>query len=300
MLEQNYRSTKNILAAANDVIKNNRNRREKELWTENIDGEKIVYYRGDTERDETQFIVSQIKKEMRENDRIYGDFAVLYRTNAQSRVVEEMLLKSNIPYTIVGGHKFYDRKEIKDILAYLSLIANPDDSISFERIVNEPKRGIGKSSIEKLRLFADTHGWALLEAAQNVDLANISGKAGKELGNFGMMIQDLKTVPYLTITELVKETLQRSGYREALMAQNNLESQARLENLDEFLSVTQEFDKRFEAQNNDDPNGEETKLADFLTDLALVSDLDNLEESSSQVTLMTLHAAKGLEFPVVF
>ena len=190
-----------------------------------------------------------------------------------------MLLKSNIPYTMVGGHKFYDRKEIKDILAYLSLIANPDDSISFERIVNEPKRGIGKSSIEKLRLFADTHGWALLEAAQNVDLANISGKAGKELGNFGMMIQDLmKTVPYLTITELVKETLQRSGYREALMAQNNLESQARLENLDEFLSVTQEFDKRFEAQNNDDPNGEETKLADFLTDLALVSDLDNLEE----------------------
>ncbi|WP_458102863.1 DNA helicase PcrA [Enterococcus faecalis] len=301
LLEQNYRSTKNILAAANDVIKNNRNRREKELWTENIDGEKIVYYRGDTERDETQFIVSQIQKEMRGNDRIYGDFAVLYRTNAQSRVVEEMLLKSNIPYTMVGGHKFYDRKEIKDILAYLSLIANPDDSISFERIVNEPKRGIGKSSIEKLRLFADTHGWALLEAAQNVDLANISGKAGKELGNFGMMIQDLtKTVPYLTITELVKETLQRSGYREALMAQNNLESQARLENLDEFLSVTQEFDKRFEAQNNDDSNGEETKLADFLTDLALVSDLDNLEESSSQVTLMTLHAAKGLEFPVVF
>jgi len=301
LLEQNYRSTKKILNAANSVIQNNRNRKDKQLWTENIDGEKIVYYRGETERDETQFIVSQIQKEIRENQRIYGDFAVLYRTNAQSRVMEEMLLKSNIPYTMIGGHKFYDRKEIKDILAYLSIISNSSDSISFERIVNEPKRGIGKSSIEKLRNFASLHDWPLLEAAQNVELANISGKAGKELGNFGLMIQGLtQMVPYLTITELVKETLQRSGYRDELLRQNNLEAQARLENLDEFLTVTQEFDKRFEAQNQGDTNGEATKLADFLSDLALVSDLDNLEESTSQVTLMTLHAAKGLEFPVVF
>ncbi|MGK0551244.1 DNA helicase PcrA [Enterococcus faecalis] len=301
LLEQNYRSTKKILNAANSVIQNNRNRKDKQLWTENIDGEKIVYYRGETERDETQFIVSQIQKEIRENQRIYGDFAVLYRTNAQSRVMEEMLLKSNIPYTMIGGHKFYDRKEIKDILAYLSIISNSSDSISFERIVNEPKRGIGKSSIEKLRNFASLHDWPLLEAAQNVELANISGKAGKELGNFGLMIQGLtQMVPYLTITELVKETLQRSGYRDELLRQNNLEAQARLENLDEFLTVTQEFDKRFEAQNQGDTNGEATKLANFLSDLALVSDLDNLEESTSQVTLMTLHAAKGLEFPVVF
>jgi DNA helicase-2/ATP-dependent DNA helicase PcrA len=301
LLEQNYRSTKRILNAANSVIQNNRNRKDKQLWTENLDGEKIVYYRGETERDETQFIVSQIQKEIRENQRIYGDFAILYRTNAQSRVMEEMLLKSNIPYTMIGGHKFYDRKEIKDILAYLSVISNPSDSISFERIVNEPKRGIGKSSIEKLRSFATLHDWPLLEAAQNVELANISGKAGKELGNFGAMIQGLtQMIPYLTITELVKETLQRSGYRDELMRQNNLEAQARLENLDEFLTVTQEFDKRFEAQNQDDANGDETKLADFLSDLALVSDLDNLEDSTSQVTLMTLHAAKGLEFPVVF
>lgn len=301
LLEQNYRSTKTILSAANNVIQNNRNRREKQLWTENIDGEKIVQYSGDNERDETQFIVSQIQKEIRENERIFGDFAVLYRTNAQSRVMEEMLLKSNIPYTMVGGHKFYDRKEIKDILAYLNIISNNSDSISFERVVNEPKRGIGKSSVEKLRNFADTHAWSLLEAAQNIDLANISGKAGKELGNFGMMIQDLsEMISFLSITELVKEVLDRSGYRDELKRQNNLEAQARLENLDEFLSVTQEFDKRFEAQNEGDLQSQDNKLADFLSDLALVSDLDSFEESSSQVTLMTLHAAKGLEFPVVF
>ncbi|OJG99188.1 ATP-dependent DNA helicase PcrA [Enterococcus termitis] len=301
MLEQNYRSTKKILDAANNVIQNNRNRRDKSLWTENTDGEKIIYYRGDNERDETQFIVGQIQKEIREKDRIYGDFAVLYRTNAQSRVMEEMLLKSNIPYTMVGGHKFYDRKEIKDILGYLNIISNPMDSLSFERVVNEPKRGIGKSSVEKLRNFAQMHGWSLLEAAQNVDLANISGKAGKELGNFGLMIQDVtQMIPYLTITELVKEVLERSGYREELVRQNNLESQARLENLDEFLTVTQEFDKRYEQQNEEEADAPEEKLAVFLNDLALVSDLDNLEESTSQVTLMTLHAAKGLEFPVVF
>lgn len=301
LLEQNYRSTKKILSAANDVIQNNRNRKAKSLWTENNDGEKIVYYRGNSERDETQFIVQQIQKEMQENERIYGDFAVLYRTNAQSRVMEEMLLKSNIPYTMIGGHKFYDRKEIKDILGYLNIISNPMDSLSFDRVVNAPKRGIGKTSVEKLRQFAEMHGWPLLEAAQNVDLANISGKAGKELGSFGLMIQELtQMVPYMTITELVKEVLDRSGYKEDLIRQNNLESQTRLENLDEFLTVTQEFDKRYAKQDEEDADAPEEKLAVFLNDLALVSDIDDLEESTSQVTLMTLHAAKGLEFPVVF
>ncbi|MGC6769207.1 DNA helicase PcrA [Enterococcus sp. LJL51] len=301
LLEQNYRSTKKILAAANNVIQNNRNRKDKNLWTDNLDGEKIVYYRGNSERDETQFIVQQIQKEIQENERIYGDFAVLYRTNAQSRVMEEMLLKSNIPYTMVGGHKFYDRKEIKDILGYLNILSNPMDSLSFERIVNSPKRGIGKTSIEKLRQFADMHGWPMLEAAQNVELANISGKAGKELGGFGLMIQELtQMIPYLTITELVKEILDRSGYKDDLIRQNNLESQSRLENLDEFLTVTQEFDKRYAQQDEENAEAPEEKLAVFLNDLALVSDIDDLEESSSQVTLMTLHAAKGLEFPVVF
>ncbi|EMG1528854.1 DNA helicase PcrA [Enterococcus faecium] len=301
LLEQNYRSTKNILSAANQVIENNSNRKPKNLWTENKEGNKITYYRADNERDETRFIVDRMQEEIRSNHRNYGDFAILYRTNAQSRVMEETLLKANIPYKMIGGHKFYDRKEIKDILAYLNVLANPQDSISFERIVNSPKRGIGPGSIEKLRSFASLHEWPLLEAAQNVDLANIGGKAGQQLGAFGEMIQEVtQMIPYLTVTELTKEVLDRSGYLEDLKIQNTLEAQARIENLEEFLTVTQEFDKQFEQQNEEDADAPEEKLTVFLNDLALVSDIDNLEEDASQVTLMTLHAAKGLEFPVVF
>lgn len=301
LLEQNYRSTKNILSAANQVIENNSNRKPKNLWTENKEGNKITYYRADNERDETRFIVDRMQEEIRSNHRNYGDFAILYRTNAQSRVMEETLLKANIPYKMVGGHKFYDRKEIKDILAYLNVLANSQDSISFERIVNSPKRGIGPGSIEKLRSFASLHEWPLLEAAQNVDLANIGGKAGQQLGAFGEMIQEVtQMIPYLTVTELTKEVLDRSGYLEDLKIQNTLEAQARIENLEEFLTVTQEFDKQFEQQNEEDADAPEEKLTVFLNDLALVSDIDNLEEDASQVTLMTLHAAKGLEFPVVF
>ncbi|AOM21187.1 DNA helicase PcrA [Enterococcus faecium] len=301
LLEQNYRSTKNILSAANQVIENNSNRKPKNLWTENKEGNKITYYRADNERDETRFIVDRMQEEIRSNHRNYGDFAILYRTNAQSRVMEETLLKANIPYKMVGGHKFYDRKEIKDILAYLNMLVNPQDSISFERIVNSPKRGIGPGSIEKLRSFASLHEWPLLEAAQNVDLANIGGKAGQQLGAFGEMIQEVtQMIPYLTVTELTKEVLDRSGYLEDLKIQNTLEAQARIENLEEFLTVTQEFDKQFEQQNEEDADAPEEKLTVFLNDLALVSDIDNLEEDASQVTLMTLHAAKGLEFPVVF
>ena len=301
LLEQNYRSTKNILSAANQVIENNSNRKPKNLWTENHEGNKITYYRADNERDETRFVVDRMQEELRENQRDYGDFAVLYRTNAQSRVMEETLLKANIPYKMVGGHKFYDRKEIKDILAYLNVMANPQDSISFERIVNSPKRGIGPGSIEKLRNFATMHQWPLLEAAQNVDLANISGKVGQQLTAFGEMISEVtQMLPYLSVTELTKEILERSGYLEDLKIQNTLESQARLENLEEFLTVTQEFDKQFEKQNEKDADAPDEKLTVFLNDLALVSDIDNLEEETTQVTLMTLHAAKGLEFPVVF
>ena len=301
LLEQNYRSTKNILSAANQVIENNSNRKPKNLWTENKEGNKITYYRADNERDETRFIVDRMQEEIRSNHRNYGDFAILYRTNAQSRAMEETLLKANIPYKMVGGHKFYDRKEIKDILAYLNVLANPQDSISFERIVNSPKRGIGPGSIEKLRSFASLHEWPLLEAAQNVELANIGGKAGQQLGSFGEMVQEVtQMIPYLTVTELTKEVLDRSGYLEDLKIQNTLEAQARIENLEEFLTVTQEFDKQFEQQNEEDADAPEEKLTVFLNDLALVSDIDNLEEDASQVTLMTLHAAKGLEFPVVF
>lgn len=301
LLEQNYRSTQTILSAANQVIRNNRNRPDKKLWTENTSGEKITYYRGDSERDEARFIVSEMQKQIAEKSRKFGDFAILYRTNAQSRIIEEMLLKANVPYTMVGGRKFYDRKEIRDILAYLSAIANPSDSISLERIINVPKRSIGATSVEKLRAFATMHEWSLLEAAINVDLANISGKAGKEIGSFGLMMDGFaQMIPYLSITELTKEILDKTGYRQELENQNTLEAQARLENLEEFLSVTQEFDKRFESQNEDDADAPDEKLTVFLNDLALLSDVDSYEEESSQVTLMTLHAAKGLEFPVVF
>lgn len=293
LLEQNYRSTKYILQAANDVIGNNAKRKEKKLWTDNNDGEKISYYRAQSEGDESRYVVSKIQEEMKDSKLNYGHFAVLYRTNAQSRKIEESLLQSNIPYKMVGGHKFYDRKEIKDVLAYLRLIANPADNMSFERIVNVPKRGVGPGTVEKLRVFADQYDWPLLEAAQNIALTNITGKAAKSLEGFGFMMKDLREMQeYLPVTELVEELLKRSGYQEALESEKSLESESRLENIKEFLSVTQQFEK--------ENAGGETDLLTFLTDLSLVSDLDNLEEENGEVTLMTLHAAKGLEFPVVF
>lgn len=293
LLEQNYRSTKMILKAANDVIGNNSNRKKKKLWTDNDDGEKITYYRGQSEHDESRYIVSKMQEEIRERGLAYGDFAVLYRTNAQSRVIEENLLKSNIPYKMVGGHKFYDRKEIRDVLAYLRLIANPEDNMSFERVVNVPKRGIGPGTVDKLRTASNQYGWSMLETALNVSITPIAGKAAGELEAFGFMMKDLRQMQeYLPVTELVEEVLKRSGYLKALKAEQTLESETRIENIQEFLSVTQQFEK---------DSSEDKSLLTFLTDLALVSDLDNLEEEqTSEVTLMTLHAAKGLEFPIVF
>lgn len=293
MLEQNYRSTKFILKAANDVIANNNKRKVKKLWTDNDEGEKITYYRGQSEGDESRYVVSKMLEEMKTSNYNYGDFAVLYRTNAQSRVIEENLLKSNIPYKMVGGHKFYDRKEIRDVLAYLRLIANPEDNMSFERVINTPKRGIGPGTIEKLRSFANEYEWSLLEAALNVSITNIKGKAAGELEGFAFMMRDLQQMQeYLPVTKLVEETLERSGYLKSLELERTLESETRVENIKEFLSVTQQFEK---------DNSEDKSLLTFLTDLALISDLDNIEEEpQSEVTLMTLHAAKGLEFPIVF
>lgn len=301
LLEQNYRSTKNILKAANQVIENNVNRKKKNLWTENETGEKIQYYRGDNERHEAQFIVKEINDHIQKQGKNYGDFAILYRTNAQSRVVEEMLLKSSIPYKMVGGQKFYERKEIRDILAYLAMIANPQDSISFARVVNVPKRGIGATSVEKFRDFAQLHGMSMLEACESVVLSNVSGKAAKELAKFGEMMDGFaKMQTYLSITELTEEILAKTGYLEALKNENTIEANARIDNLNEFLTVTQAFDQQF-AQSPEYENVEENeKLSLFLNDLALVSDIDSLEEETTQVTLMTLHAAKGLEFPIVF
>ncbi|WP_163100824.1 DNA helicase PcrA [Peribacillus alkalitolerans] len=294
MLEQNYRSTKKILQAANEVISNNANRKPKNLWTENAEGNKIVYYRADSEQGEAQFVAGKILEVTREKGRSLEDIAILYRTNAQSRVMEEVLLKSNIQYSIVGGIKFYDRKEIKDMLAYLRLIANPDDDISFRRVINVPKRGIGASSVDKIADFAAMQDLSMFRALQDIELMGLSPKISKAAREFRDLIQGYEHMQeYLSVTELVEEVIEKSGYMEMLQIEKSLESQSRIENLEEFLSVT----KSFEEQNED------KSLVAFLTDLALVADIDSLDEDGTPqeaVTLMTLHSAKGLEFPVVF
>ena len=298
LLEENYRSTKTILQAANDVIKNNRHRRPKNLWTQNEDGEEIVYYRADDEQDEAVFVAKTIEELSREAGYKHRDFAVLYRTNAQSRTIEEALLKSNIPYTMVGGTKFYSRKEIRDVIAYLNLIANLSDNISFERIINEPKRGIGPGTVDKIRDFAQMQESSLLDASANIMLSGIKGKVAQAIWDFANLILDLRErLDQLTITELVEEVLDKTGYMTALTNQGNLESQARIENIQEFLSVTKNFDENGDSV--EDESGVDT-LSRFLNDLALIADTDDGAQETSEVTLMTLHAAKGLEFPVVF
>ena len=298
LLEENYRSTKTILQAANDVIKNNRHRRPKNLWTQNEDGEEIVYYRANDEQDEAVFVAKTIEELSREAGYKHRDFAVLYRTNAQSRTIEEALLKSNIPYTMVGGTKFYSRKEIRDVIAYLNLIANLSDNISFERIINEPKRGIGPGTVDKIRDFAQMQETSLLDASANIMLSGIKGKAAQAIWDFANLILDLREkLDQMTITELVEEVLDKTGYMTALTNQGNLESQARIENIQEFLSVTKNFDENGDSV--EDESGVDT-LSRFLNDLALIADTDDGAQETSEVTLMTLHAAKGLEFPVVF
>jgi DNA helicase-2/ATP-dependent DNA helicase PcrA len=294
LLEQNYRSTQRILLAANKVIENNRNRKVKNLWTQNPEGNKLVYFRAESEQGEAQFVAGKIKELTHDGKNNLNDIAILYRTNAQSRVMEEVLLKSNIDYAIVGGTKFYDRKEIKDMLAYLRLISNPDDDISFQRVINVPKRGIGASSVEKMAIFAGTNDLSLFQALDTVELMGLSPKITKGTAQFRDLIQNyIQMQEFLSVTELVEEVLEKTGYREMLKAEKSLEAQSRLENLEELLSVT----KNFEESNED------KSLVAFLTDLALVADIDSLDgdvEKADTVTLMTLHSAKGLEFPVVF
>lgn len=294
LLEQNYRSTKRILLAANKVIENNATRKAKNLWTENPEGNKLVYYRADSEQGEAQFVAGKIKELTRDGKYKLSDVAILYRTNAQSRVMEEVLLKSNIEYSIVGGTKFYDRKEIKDMLAYLRLISNNDDDISLQRIINVPKRGIGSSSVDKMANFAVMHDISIFEALDSVELLGLSPKITKGAREFRDLIKNYTQMQeYLSVTELVEDILDKSGYREMLKAEKSIEAQSRLENLDELLSVT----KNFEEVNED------KSLVAFLTDLALVADIDSLDEDGEKtdsITLMTLHSAKGLEFPVVF
>ncbi|WP_270523400.1 DNA helicase PcrA [Streptococcus anginosus] len=298
LLEENYRSTKTILQAANDVIKNNHNRRPKNLWTQNADGEDIVYYRANDEQDEALFVAKTIDELSSTSDYVYRDFAVLYRTNAQSRNIEEALLKVNIPYTMVGGTKFYSRKEIRDVISYLNLIANTSDNISFERVVNEPKRGVGPGTVEKIRNFAASQEMSLLDASSQIMLSPVKGKAAQAVFDFANLILNLRErLDELTVTELVELVLERTGYTEQLVAQATLESQARIENIEEFLSVTKNFDE--DSENDTEETGLD-RLSRFLNDLALIADTDDGDQESSEVTLMTLHAAKGLEFPVVF
>ncbi|AIK77603.1 MULTISPECIES: DNA helicase PcrA [Streptococcus] len=298
LLEENYRSTKTILQAANDVIKNNRNRRPKNLWTQNADGENIVYYRANDEQDEALFVAKTIDELSSTSDYVYRDFAILYRTNAQSRNIEEALLKANIPYTMVGGTKFYSRKEIRDVISYLNLIANTSDNISFERVVNEPKRGVGPGTVEKIRNFAAGQEMSLLDASSQIMLSPVKGKAAQAVFDFANLILNLREqLDELTVTEVVELVLEKTGYTEQLAAQATLESQARIENIEEFLSVTKNFDEN--PENDTEETGLD-RLSRFLNDLALIADTDDGDQESSEVTLMTLHAAKGLEFPVVF
>lgn len=295
MLEQNYRSTKSILDAANHVIKNNTSRKPKKLWTENPEGKKIKYYKGTTEQDEALFVTQKIQELTRSGEYKPSDIAVLYRTNAQSRAIEDTLMKSNVGYQMVGGTKFYDRKEIKDLIAYLRLIANPDDDLSFERVVNVPKRGIGKTSMDRLRAYAAQNDLSFHEAVEEVDFTGVTKKAANALVEFSELIKTLsQQQEFLTATDMVEQVLERSGYEEMLKNERSIESESRLENLEEFKTVTKEFEK----------NSEDKTVIAFLTDLALIADIDQMDDpeegSEDKVTLMTLHAAKGLEFPVVF
>lgn len=290
-LEQNYRSTKTILNAANEVIKNNTERKPKGLWTANTGGDKINYYEATTERDEAEYVVREIMKHQR-NGKKYSDMAILYRTNAQSRVLEETFMKSNIPYTMIGGQKFYDRKEIKDLLSYLRVIANSNDDISLQRIINVPKRGVGPSSVEKIQTYAVQNNISMFDALGEVDFIGLSKKVTQECIAFYEMIQNLiKEQEFLEISEIVEEVLVKSGYRDMLDREQTLESRSRLENLDEFMSVPKDYEENTPL--------EEQSLINFLTDLSLVADIDEADTESG-VTLMTMHSAKGLEFPIVF
>ena len=289
-LEQNYRCTGNILKAANAVIKNNEVTYKKELWTENEVGNLPSVYSANNEYDEGTYIAQQIEHLRREEYYKYSDFAILYRMNTQSRAIEEILRRESIPYKIIGGLKFYERKEIKDIIAYLRLIQNSSDNLSLKRIINEPKRGIGKTSLDKIEELSNNTGIPMYEIIKNAEQYGLN-RVFLNSREFVNVIEELRTKKDdMKISDLIKETLKKSGYTKALENENTIEAENRIENLDEFLTVAIEFED--ESADN--------KLSDFLEGITLSSDIDNMEETEETVTLMTLHSAKGLEFPVVF
>ncbi len=289
-LEQNYRCTGNILKAANAVIKNNEVKYKKELWTQNEEGNLPKVYVADNEYDEGAYIVKQIEHLKREEYYKYSNFAVLYRMNTQSRAIEDIFRRESIPYKIIGGLKFYERKEIKDIIAYLRLIQNSSDNLSLKRIINEPKRGIGKTSLDKIEQIAISNEISMYEVIKNAEQYGLN-RVYLNSREFINIMEELKNQKdKLNISELIKITLKKSGYTQALQDEKTIEAENRIENLNEFLTVAMEFEEQF-AENT---------LSEFLEGITLSSDIDNLEEEEEAVTLMTLHSAKGLEFPVVF
>ena len=290
-LDQNYRSTQNILDAANSVISNNKGRMGKSLWTSNGDGNKVFVYTGTNEYDEARYIARQIKKHFDEQGS-FSDCAILYRTNAQSRVIEEMLMRESVPYKVLSGLRFYDRKEIKDIIAYLRVVYNPNDDVSLARIINEPKRKIGNATLEKTRNIAREKETSLYDVISHADDYPEFKTAIKKLLGFSEIIQSLiKLKDTVTIEDLTGRILNDTGYMPALVMEDTTESKTRIENLGEFISVITEFEKNEETGNT---------LGEFLENISLVSDIDGYDENEDSAVLMTIHSAKGLEFPIVF
>ena len=290
-LDQNYRSTQNILDAANSVISNNKGRMGKSLWTSNGDGNKVFVYTGTNEYDEARYIARQIKKHFDEQGS-FSDCAILYRTNAQSRVIEEMLMRESVPYKVLSGLRFYDRKEIKDIIAYLRVVYNPNDDVSLARIINEPKRKIGNATLEKARNIAREKETSLYDVISHADDYPEFKTAIKKLLSFSEIIQSLiKLKDTVTIEDLTGRILNDTGYMPALVMEDTTESKTRIENLGEFISVITEFEKNEETGNT---------LGEFLENISLVSDIDGYDENEDSAVLMTIHSAKGLEFPIVF
>ena len=289
-LEQNYRCTGSILNVANAVIKNNEVKYDKKLWTENEKGNLPKIFSADNEYDEGRYIAEQIEHLRREEYYKYSDFAVLYRMNTQSRAIEEILRRESIPYKIIGGLKFYERKEIKDIISYLRLIQNPSDNLSLNRIINEPKRGIGKTSLENIAKISDETNTPMYEIIKNAEQYGLNRVYLNSREFINCMEELMSQKDKMKISELIKKVLKDTGYTKALENENTTEAENRIANLDEFLNVAIEFEEE-SAENG---------LSDFLEGITLSSDLDNMEETDEAVTLMTLHSAKGLEFPVVF
>ena len=299
-LEQNYRSTKNILEAANAVIKNNEGRKDKTLWCDAEKGDKVEVYQAEDGFAEAQMVADTIKEEVDNGRADYNDYAILYRTNAQSRALEEKLMMKNIPYKIIGGQNFYQRREIKDILAYLRIIANPTDDLSVERVINVPKRGIGQTTVDKVKVYAREHDMNLYDAFLRADdVTGVNAGTASKIKGFTDMIKTLRDMlepseetgkSAYSIHDVVDKLIELTGYVAELVAEETDEADGRIENIDELISKVAEYEEE-----NENPN-----LGEFLEEVSLISDIDTLDESSSYVVLMTVHSAKGLEFPHIF